>query len=502
LIRCRSQAGLLLVLTVLWAAAASGQETGGTSGGPLLSPVSDDPSGIAPPPLQDALPLVRTTSGVLPADGLYSIGLGMRTYTTVYLISGQLERISQRDVFLLGDAAVLPWLHLGFEMPWHSWSDGKGFVPETGSGFKDGRWQATAGRPFLGRSLHAALAFGGNLPLGSESRGLTEGIFSPEATLAVTWRLWENAMVPEARFHFNYTRIWNQAEDTGYGGPGVYQPWPGRYPSAGDAGGHRGNNQERLGAAVEFRKQATSLWLEYARDRFLDNPHVSDGEQLSTVGAGLRWGLVEGWALHGKYLVSIAEDDPPTDWYPAFPEWTMSLAVTRQFGLGGRDTDGDGIPDRKDHCVTLAEDLDGFQDDDGCPEADNDGDGIPDFLDGDPDAPEDFDGYQDEDGIPDYDNDGDGISDLRDLCPDEPEDYDGHYDKDGCPDDFVDSDGDGVEDRNDACPDDPEDLDGFEDADGCPDPDNDLDGIPDGDDACPDEPETYNGVDDQDGCPD
>jgi hypothetical protein len=40
------------------------------------------------------------------------------------------------------------------------------------------------------------------------------------------------------------------------------------------------------------------------------------------------------------------------------------------------DGDGDGINDALDRCPTEAEDLDGFQDEDGCPDPDNDGDGF------------------------------------------------------------------------------------------------------------------------------
>ena len=39
---------------------------------------------------------------------------------------------------------------------------------------------------------------------------------------------------------------------------------------------------------------------------------------------------------------------------------------------GGIDTDGDGIPDAQDLCPTEAEDKDGFEDEDGCPDPDND----------------------------------------------------------------------------------------------------------------------------------
>ena len=118
-------------------------------------------------------------------------------------------------------------------------------------------------------------------------------------------------------------------------------------------------------------------------------------------------------------------------------------------------------------------------------------------------VPEDLDGDEDEDGCPEGsagDRDGDGIPDSVDKCPDEPEDFDGFEDQDGCPD--PDNDKDGILDKNDLCPNDPEDKDRFEDKDGCPDPDNDKDRILDVNDACPNDPETYNGKDDEDGCPD
>jgi OOP family OmpA-OmpF porin len=145
------------------------------------------------------------------------------------------------------------------------------------------------------------------------------------------------------------------------------------------------------------------------------------------------------------------------------------------------DSDDDGIADEKDECVELAEDKDGFQDSDGCPDFDNDDDGVPDDQDKCPAAKEDSDGYQDEDGCPDPDNDHDGVPDVSDKCPDEPGPKDGQ--SPGCP--SKDSDLDGIPDPADKCPNRPEDADAFEDRDGCPEPDNDQDGVRDTDDACP-----------------
>jgi OOP family OmpA-OmpF porin len=51
------------------------------------------------------------------------------------------------------------------------------------------------------------------------------------------------------------------------------------------------------------------------------------------------------------------------------------------FRFEGHDRDGDGIADDADQCPGIAEDHDGFEDADGCPEADNDQDGIVDAED-------------------------------------------------------------------------------------------------------------------------
>jgi outer membrane protein OmpA-like peptidoglycan-associated protein len=134
------------------------------------------------------------------------------------------------------------------------------------------------------------------------------------------------------------------------------------------------------------------------------------------------------------------------------------------------DRDGDGYLDNEDKCPDEAENYNGYQDSDGCPDdPDTDGDGIPDSKDQCVLIPEDKDGYQDSDGCPDPDNDLDTVPDDKDKDPL----------------------------TNKSCANDPEDPDGFEDADGCPDPDNDKDGVLDVNDDCPNEP----GPADNKGCP-
>ena len=214
--------------------------------------------------------------------------------------------------------------------------------------------------------------------------------------------------------------------------------------------------------------------------------------------------------LYGEYLAAMG--------YKVLPELevTAMLGVGAFPGLGSPeyrvalglgysndslvDDDRDGINNPQDTCPNEPEDMDGYEDEDGCPELDNDGDGIPDANDPCPNEPEDKDGFQDEDGCPELDNDEDGVADTEDQCIHEPEDKDSFEDTDGCPE--LDNDGDEILDEDDQCPLTPEDMDEFEDEDGCPEPDNDKDGLLDANDKCPNEAEIINGNEDDDGCPD
>ena len=96
------------------------------------------------------------------------------------------------------------------------------------------------------------------------------------------------------------------------------------------------------------------------------------------------------------------------------------------------DKDGDGVPNKTDTCREESEDVDGFQDEDGCPDPDNDGDTLEDAVDKCADEAEDADGFDDEDGCPDPDDDNDGVLDAADTCAHEKEDGKGAAD--GCPD--------------------------------------------------------------------
>ncbi len=203
-----------------------------------------------------------------------------------------------------------------------------------------------------------------------------------------------------------------------------------------------------------------------------------------SVSTGAGGGLVAGYgAPEFRAFVNLTYDSEPRE--PLEPEIDPT-----------QDTDEDGIPDVTDKCVDKAEDIDTWEDEDGCPDSDNDNDGV---LDTDDKCPLEL-GDPANEGCPVVDKDADGVLDAEDKCPDVAEDPDGFEDEDGCPD--KDNDEDGILDAEDKCPLEKEDLDGFADEDGCPELDNDEDGIPDAQDKCPTEPETYNGNDDEDGCPD
>jgi outer membrane protein OmpA-like peptidoglycan-associated protein len=166
------------------------------------------------------------------------------------------------------------------------------------------------------------------------------------------------------------------------------------------------------------------------------------------------------------------------------PDFRLIAAVGYHHRGGPADMDRDGVTDDVDGCLDEPEDIDQFEDEDGCPEPDNDGDGFLDAADVCPVQAEDLDGFRDDDGCPDPDNDGDGLVDMDDTCPDQV----GSVAAGGCPD----RDNDGVADLEDACPD----VAGPKGQGGCP--DRDGDGLNDTIDKCPDVP----GAPDTEGCPD
>ncbi len=147
--------------------------------------------------------------------------------------------------------------------------------------------------------------------------------------------------------------------------------------------------------------------------------------------------------------------------------------ISIHYNFGRLDTDGDGVPDKKDECPEVP----GLKEFNGCP--DTDGDGI---IDKEDDCPE-IAGLEQYNGCPD--TDGDGVRDPDDTCPNTA----GDPALQGC----LDTDNDGVIDPEDEC----SEVAGPKENGGCPWPDTDNDGVPDHQDQCKDQAGTI----ENNGCP-
>ncbi|MBD3368262.1 MAG: hypothetical protein GF405_08875 [Candidatus Eisenbacteria bacterium] len=212
--------------------------------------------------------------------------------------------------------------------------------------------------------------------------------------------------------------------------------FPGGYPAVPEGGSSTDNDALALRCAIEFPGRNVDLFTEFVGDLVIDRDLVALKENPLTITPAVRARLGSSWSATGAVTFGISGDDrdtPDFDPHNAYPDWRATFVVGLSWPIVSTDSDRDGLRDHVDRCPRRPEDLDDFEDDDGCPDLDNDGDGVPDEADGAPNRPEDVDGFEDEDGVPDLDNDGDGIIDERDMCPDIPEDLDGVEDSDGCP---------------------------------------------------------------------
>jgi OOP family OmpA-OmpF porin len=188
---------------------------------------------------------------------------------------------------------------------------------------------------------------------------------------------------------------------------------------------------------VDVGSDDESLWVK------------DDMKGLAFVGGGAKYRASGGWGVRGDVRVYMV---PAHGDASVAAEVEILLGLYRDFGAIKRtvveekpqttvaatddDPDKDGIGGAADQCPNEAEDKDGFEDDNGCPDGDNDKDTIADATDKCPNESEDKDNFQDEDGCPDQDNDGDGVADAGDKCGDQPETRNGFQDEDGCPDEL------------------------------------------------------------------
>ncbi|MGE5180035.1 MAG: OmpA family protein [Bacteroidota bacterium] len=207
----------------------------------------------------------------------------------------------------------------------------------------------------------------------------------------------------------------------------------------------------------------------------LDGAGVSATKLALNGGLGFHIPLTDRLALRvdGRdvaYKVFVSQEKGEV--YKHGPEAFAALSFG--FGAPSRDSDRDGVPDKKDRCPGTP--FGARVDASGCP-IDTDGDGVPDGIDRCDNTPRGA--TVDATGCP-MDSDGDGVPDGIDQCSNTPQGA--RVDAKGCP---VDTDGDTVPDGLDQCPDTPNGC--VVDRNGCP-TDSDGDGVCDGLDKCPDTP--------------
>lgn len=142
-----------------------------------------------------------------------------------------------------------------------------------------------------------------------------------------------------------------------------------------------------------------ALELTSALDLRLDLRHLIVPDRTASgatsdfeLSAGVAFRFGKGSSSNEQGRLEVADGEPRGRRRPA-PEVKLKPTAS--------DSDGDGLVDSKDQCPNQAEDMDQFQDEDGCADLDNDGDGIVDSADQCPDQPETKNGYLDDDGCAD-----------------------------------------------------------------------------------------------------
>ncbi|MBI5513076.1 MAG: OmpA family protein [Deltaproteobacteria bacterium] len=236
--------------------------------------------------------------------------------------------------------------------------------------------------------------------------------------------------------------------------------------------------------------------------------HVSTGEERRLgfdAGLGFEFALAPWLGVGPSARFHLVKHDPEANapsnaTYLSFGlSFTLRAPPEAPPPLSPLDTDGDGVLDPDDQCVTVPRGANPDPGRLGCPRPDADGDGV----------------YDDEDqcvqvpagptpdparrGCPRPDADGDGVYDDEDQCVQVPAGPTPDAARRGCPD--GDDDNDGVRNGLDQCravssglyPD-PARL-------GCPLPDRDRDSVPEPPDACPDQPGAPSTDPQRNGCP-
>ena len=257
-------------------------------------------------------------------------------------------------------------------------------------------------------------------------------------------------------------------------------------PSLGlEARGHLGSTSDLNNLEI-LHGSGNLTWFLTQRTRLVPLVTAGGGIVRPKTDAGdttqFAWNAGAGFLFRFTDQVGIRVDARRVSWKIADqfgeekfrPHTEIFAGLNIGFGGTPRDTDKDGVPDRRDACAGTP--LGARVDASGCP-IDGDADGVPDGIDRCEATPKGakVDAY----GCP-TDADGDGVLDGIDECASTPKGA--KVDAKGCP---MDSDGDKVFDGLDACEGTPKGC--TVDATGCP-ADTDGDGVCDGVDTCPDTP--------------
>ncbi len=133
---------------------------------------------------------------------------------------------------------------------------------------------------------------------------------------------------------------------------------------------------------------------------------ASDLQPEAYVGIGAKFPRPNGWSLRIDLRVAVL---PARGGQAVTPEVEVFVGLFRWSTaprpppprLEELDTDGDGISDADDRCTLRPEDVDQFEDKDGCPDIDDDRDEQLDIADKCRLEPETWNGFQDDDGCPD-----------------------------------------------------------------------------------------------------
>ncbi len=383
--------------------------------------------------------LVEVRSARIQTRGVLALSLAGRYYESTD-ISRRLDAGAGTygSLHAASSYGVLPWLEVSFDVPLRgaAWEADGGSVDARG--LSNPSVGVKLGLPSRDSVFAAALWADVGLPVATEvavtdtaaDDVLLAGGTQVDATVAVLLTADFTSTFP-MRLHANVGWRFNREDERGR------RFFPDSYPPLPAGAASYDNDFLLLRGAVEFPGRSIDLFTEFRGDIFPNSDVIARKENPLMITPGLRLRFGGGWSITSAVSVALSGDDaatPEFDPHDAWPDWVATVAIAYTWPVTSTDTDRDGIPDFRDECAGEPEDIDGFEDEDGCPDLDDDADGIPDRMDLAPLTSEDYDGFEDEDGVPDLDNDGDGITDERDMCPDEPEDLDGFEDEDGCPD--------------------------------------------------------------------